>query len=251
MKNNILTWAWKNKTSILIILLIIYALLSTKSCMNNKNQLSELEEGIKDRDAKITYWMDKEGKEHARANEVQASKEAIEILFKGKLDSLSKELEIQKKQITQFIEIVKTTNGEFKSKIDTIYKPIIIKDEQGRDSIVRVIDYLGTAYKDEWLDFRAKIRDNNFEAEYSIKDSLTIVGFWKKKGLLGLGKKDYFLDISSANPNTHISNVKNFKVTSSNERKYGVGVIGGYGFSLKKEVTLQPFIGVGLFYRLL
>jgi hypothetical protein len=77
------------------------------------------------------------------------------------------------------------------------------------------------------------------------------VGYWKRKGFLHLGRKDYFLDISSENPNTYIDNIKDFKITSDKPRRIGLGFIGGYGIDIGNKFQFRPYIGIGVYYRLL
>lgn len=240
-------WFMRHRGLIMLLVVGVYAIFATKSCRSKVIENNILVEAIKDKEAKIFYYKDQSGKEHARANQVTASKKQIEYLFRGKLDSISKELDIKSKQITDYIQISNSTGGNFSSKIDTFYKTSYIP-VKGKDSIVKTIDYLGTKYNDTWLDFKAKIKNGTFDAEYTIKDSLDIVSYWKRTGFLGLGRKDYFIDISSKNPNTKIQNAKNFKISTQKDNKIGFGLIGGYGIDVK-TFRPAPFIGVGVYYK--
>jgi hypothetical protein len=248
-------WIMRNRAMLMLIVVVLYALFATKGCINNQQRASELTEAIKDKEAKITYWTDKAGKEHAVAHQVQGSLETVKTIYQGKLDSITKELGIKEKQITEYIEIAKTTAGKFHTKVDTFYTYIKVPvpgDSLNKDSmLVKIQDYLKASYKDKWLTFEGKIKDGNFDAKYSIHDSLRIVGYWKRKGFLHLGRKDYFLDISSENPNTYIDNIKDFKITSDKPRRIGLGFIGGYGIDIGNKFQFRPYIGIGVYYRLL
>ena len=57
-------WIMKNRAMIILIIVILYALFATKSCLNQLNKKIDLIEAIKDKESKITYWIDKAGKEH-------------------------------------------------------------------------------------------------------------------------------------------------------------------------------------------
>lgn len=242
-------WFMRHRGLIMLIVVGLYAIYATKSCRHQVIENNTLIEAIKDKEAKIVYYKDQTGKEHARVNQVTASKKQIEFLFKGKLDSVSKELNIKSKQITDYIQVINSTAGKFTSKVDTFFTPGVVVKIQGKDSIVKTIDYLGTNYKDAWLDFKAKIKNGTFEGQYTIKDSLELVSYWKRTGFLGLGKKDYFIDISSKNPNSKIQNAKNFKIQSPKDNKIGIGIIGGFGLDVK-DFRPSPFIGVGVYYKI-
>jgi hypothetical protein len=238
----ILTWISDNRLLLVIALFILVLLTAVRGCIKEKQNANQLSEAIKDRDAKVSYWKDENGKLHAQVQQVQASKDQIEVLYKNKLDSVSHELNIKPKQITDYTEVTKKTSGNFTTKVDTVWKIETVKGDS-----IKVVEYVGMNYTDKWIDFHGKLKDNSFTASYSIKDSISIVGYWKRTGFLGLGKKDYVVDISSANPNTSITNAKNFKVTSSVTTPIGVGFIGGYGWNGQK---FSPFIGVGLYYKI-
>ncbi|MEO6303066.1 MAG: DUF6549 family protein [Bacteroidia bacterium] len=259
-------WIMKNRAMIIFIVVCLYALFATKSCMQNKEKATQLSTAIQSKNDTITYWKDKTDIEHAKASSVVASLDNMKAIYQSKIDSITKKLNIKEKQITDFVGVSTETKGKFKSKVDTIflerepeyfdssyYDGIDIagpNDLPAIDTVTPKIDYLESKYIDKWLTFHAKIKNGTLTGDYNLKDSITILGYWKKSGFLNLGRKNYFIDVSSSNPNTHIENVSNFHITSEPKRKIGLGFIGGYGVGLK-TIKLEPFLGIGLFYKLL
>lgn len=213
---------------------------SIRSCYKLSQSKNDLTQAIKSKDAEIKHWKDENGKVHAVINKVQGSIATMKALHDLQLKQIQSELNIKPKQITQVITVGSTNTGIVQTKVDTVYKYL--------NDTIKIPDYLTTKYAEKWIQFHAKMKDGLMAAEYSMKDSLQIVGYWKHKGFLKLGSKDYFIDVSSFNPNVTITNLKNFHVTSK-PSNVGIGIIGGYGVGLKNP-ELSPFIGVGVFYRL-
>lgn len=246
--SNTLAWVNKNKLFLLIITLAAMSFFGIKGCVKQKNENNNYANLFKNKDAQIGYWKSKDSVEHAVLIQTILTGNQAQIVFKSKLDSISNVLKIKNKQITEYISIIEKTKGEVNSKVDTVYKTTTITIK-GKDSIIHTVDYLTTNFKDHWLELTAKISNGNFNAQYTLTDSLTIVGFWKKKNFFS--KKNYYIDISSSNPNAHILNTQNLKITSSPEHKIGLGVFGGYGLGISNSgVKPQVMVGVGVYYKL-
>ena len=246
------SWVYRNKVNLLIAGLILYALFATKGCLNNKAERNSMAEAVKDKDAKITYWKDKAGIEHEISSQINGDLKTIKLLYQNKLDSITKSLKIKEKQVTDYIEIVKETKGKIHSRIDSFVETSV-KEIPGKDNYIIQTKYIGTDYNDKWITFNAKIKNGAFDAIYTTRDSITLIGYWAKTGFLHLGKKEYYLDINSANPNSNLLNQKNFKVTDIKQNKVGIGIISGYGANLSnvsKGLKFAPFIGIGVFYKI-
>lgn len=248
--NSATEWLKQNKLLVLVIVFAAIAFFSIRGCVQSKSEKHAFEDAIAARDSKIDFWKSSDSISHAKAKTVMADKEALDILYKSQMDSISKVLGIKNKQISEYTQIIQIISGKINAPVEPIYKDSLIYIN-GKDSLIKVYDFSGIVFKDKWIDLKATIKKGIFDADYKVKDSLNIVGYWKKTGFLNLGKKEYYLDISSSNPNATIENVKNFRVTSAPQNKFGIGVIGGYGVNLSAPLSKPtPFVGIGVFYKL-
>ncbi len=236
----------KYKNIIINILIALWLVFTVRSCMSIKDSRQSLRENLKSLNDSAVYYKDKYGKEHARVNQVELSKKDASILFGKEIERITSELKIKEKQIKYYTSIKKETEGTFESKLDTVWKDSLVYKD-GEKVLVPYIEYVGTTYKDKWLDFKGKFTDSSFKANYSISDSLTIVSYWKRKGFLSLGKKELYLDISSSNPNTKIINIDNFKISEEKVKRFGIGPQAGFQFS---NGSFNPYIGIGIHYSL-
>lgn len=244
-------WLMKNRALIMFVVVALYALFMTKSCMNEKTQNQNLIEALKNENQKVTYWKDKNGVEHAKVIEIQLTHEQMDALHQGKLDSMANLLKIKEKQITQYIAITTSTHGQFSTPVDTVYESDTVYLPS--DTVKPVITHnpiLKMNYKDGWLDFKGDIHKGRFYGEYTMKDSLTFVTYYKNTGFLGLGRRVHYLDVKSDNPNTTILNAKDYKFVEPKDKHVGFGIIGGYGVSVDTKIRLAPYVRVGLFYRI-
>lgn len=249
-------WLMKNRATVMLIVVSLYALFMTKTCMHERSENKNLIEAIKLESQKVTYWKDATGKEHAKVTQIQLSHEQMNALHKGRLDSMAKLLGIKQKQITQLITIGTSTKGKINSPIDTTFDEELVitpspNDSTKHDTVIkRVPTYLIKPYNDKWLTFEGFMRKGMFYADYTLRDSLTLITSYKNRGLLGLGRRDFYIDIAADNPNTTITNAKGYKLDGIKERKIGFGFMGGYGISLGLgPPKISPFIGAGIFYK--
>lgn len=139
-----------------------------KSC-NTKKTIETVADLGKD---STWYWKDAYNKEHARAE----SKVAEAIFLRNDLKHLSNELKIKEKQIRSFKKANTTTEGTVVIKSDTFYKDNYVYIDRKGDTIF-----------------------------FSIKDTFQIVDYWKRTWFLG--KKKYYVDISSSNPYTKVNSI--------------------------------------------
>jgi hypothetical protein len=245
---------WKNhKKNIIIIVLALLLLFVLRSYLKEIGNNKNYKELIKTQNQTVKQYKDENGSLHSQIKIFQTRKENMELFYGKQIDSLAAILNIKQKQLTDVLIIAKKTDGKFKVKIDTI----IVKRT---DTVVEGSDFdftfaLDTTYNveyaDKWIDFRGKYStvEEKFTGEYKTYDSLTFVTFYKRKGFLNLGKKEWYLDVSSANPNSVITNVKNFKIVDERVKRIGIGPY--IGVSVGDNLKLKPQVGVGLHYSLI
>jgi hypothetical protein len=155
-------------------------------------------------------WKDKSGLWHNKTETAVVTKDNLENIkelqdIASEINGLKKNL----KNLESYINVNSSTTIEstIKIKDTTIYN---IKDS----SVTKLKHF---TYKDKWQRDSVAIIGDSARFFHESNDSLAIVGFWERKWFLG--KKTYFTEIKSYNPNTKINYQRSIKV---NKRKKGL-----------------------------
>lgn len=146
-------------------------------------------------------FKDEAGKWRNRAENAEVTLDNLKDL--KELKRLSSEFEGVKKSLKNlenYISVSSTTNIEqtIKLKDSIVYK----------DSVAYNLPSF--TYNDQWTIVSGVIDSGDVKLKVSNKDSLEVVQYWDRKWFLG--KKKYFTEIKSHNPNTKIDYQKNIKV---------------------------------------
>ncbi len=121
------------------------------------------------------------------------------------LQNLPKEFEGLKKSIKNLENYMSVNSST------TITKTIKVKDTiiyNAKDSSKTFVKHF--AYKDKWQRDSVAIVGDSARFFHSNRDSLAVVGYWDRTWFLG--KKSYFTEIKSYNPNTKIDYQRSIKV---------------------------------------
>jgi hypothetical protein len=87
--------------------------------------------------------------------------------------------------------------------------------------------------------------DGVMSAKIGVNVDLDLYGAYKKKD-----KVPSFI-ITTTNPYVTINSLKSIKFDTPKPKRFGIGLIGGYGINIQGNVKAQPFIGLGLSYSIL
>ena len=199
-----------NKTTfeiITLIIVIIFLLLLFKHLTKLYNDRDDYKSMYESSLKENKVWKDETNHWRNRSENIEITKENLDQL--KDLQNLSKEFEGVKKNLKNlenYIEVSSTTN---------IHKTVKIKDT--------TIYINNIAHKEQYFDYKDKydtitcIIDSG-KATFDIKSSTSLeeVQYWDRKWFLG--KKKYFTEIKSLNPNTKIIRQKDIKV----KRKKGL-----------------------------
>lgn len=101
--------------------------------------------------------------------------------------------------------------------------------------------------KNKWYNGRIIAKRDSTNLDIKIENSYTIVigqeGKWYKK-------KTPFVEVTNENPYTKTKTLRTYQVDNKiKPKRIGIGIIGGYGFSI--GIKLSPIIGIGLSYNLI
>lgn len=240
------TFLWSIRNYIMIGTLVIALFFALKSYIAKRSEVKDLQNTVLNLNQTINVYKDAQGRTHAELLQVQVDKATAEAALQGKIDSLAKEINVKPKQIQSVITVGTQTTGTITSPLT----PVVPTPTPGQitvpiapqDSIYAV------NYKDAWMDFNGKIAQGQLTATYKTRDSLNIVGYWKSKGFLGLGGKDYHLNIYSFNPNTVITSATNFSIKSPDNKRFGIGPSVAATW---QDGKFKPVIGIGVQYNLI
>lgn len=196
-----------------LFLFITLWMLLGKSCTDTKRQyIIDTTRSLLDKNIdSVKYYKDIYGKEHAKNEKLILDKEYLS----EELSQVSSELDIKKKQIQSITSITSTSKGN-----------VIIHDT-------------ATEYRDSFI-YIAKKGDTIY---FELKDTLQIVDYWKRTWFLG--KKKYYVDVSSTNPYMTINKIAAREIKIKTPRVI-LGPSLNYNFLHK---TITPGISI-LYYPL-
>jgi hypothetical protein len=171
---------------------------------------------------------------------IKAEQEIItqkELIKQGELSK--KELKVL--NIKQANEISK-----LKFQIDTLLKDVdhsgqivIVHDTITKEPKNAMLLPFAFGKSDEWLDLKGRF-DENGKLGIALKMNIAvdvISGYEKKT-------KTPTVNVLSDNPYLNTIAIRSYKTDTPKPKKFGLGVIGGYGIATKTG-TFSPFVGVG------
>lgn len=224
-----------HKTLGLIAILIILILIGVfaKKCDGNKVVVT----GPLD---SVIYWKDKYNNEVAslKGYEAQFAYEEKKLL-----DSIAKVHNSKVKYIKEYL----TVTEEGKTVIVTKDKPVITYVDSGKGKEIKnVFQMFENPYyiAEATIDLTGK--DSSKLALQTV-DTLSVV--WKevKEGNIFHRKTFLQLDVTNKNPYNQITGLQAYRVALPKPKKFGVGIVAGYGFS--DGITPRVFIGAGISYN--
>lgn len=198
------------------------------------------------KDETVKKYMDDNNDMHDKIQTMTVDRTAFINANKKFVDSIAKLNRVKPKNITSITTVSESTSDSFSAAIDTpeitIADPNISKPGKGDSIKVRTANF-----KDKSLVFKEYIGKDSIFGKYTYTDSLIYVGSQKRSGFLGMGKMKTFLDVSSNNPNTVITNAKSVQLVKVKDYKWTVGPYIGYGYD---GLRWSPSVGISLQYSL-
>lgn len=162
----------------------------------------------------------------------QSERKMSEQLFAKELESISRELSINKKNIKEMI------NLNYKIQNSGSTNTVVI-----RDTINNTPDKYQFSWSDSFLVVSGTSSFDSTYLDYSYSDSIRMAGFIKKNGLLGLGKKDYLIDVRLGNQKAKVTHLQKVEFDKPVQSKYSLGV--GVGYYYIPQLN-KPYFGVGI-----
>lgn len=204
---------------IIVALTLACAVLAGK-CTNLQDQATSYEGLYRLQTQKSKVWKTESGKWRNKAEAASVSSGTLKDLVNNnnaEFKNLHKRFEGLNKKLNNLSSAVTTssvTNTTFNARLtDTVYVNIVNRDT------VRM-----PAKKFEWADtsgfnkFNGIIVDDKITGSFESIDSLETVTYWERKW--ALGKKRYFTEIESKNPNTKVVYNKSVVVKPRRRRRF-------------------------------
>jgi len=232
-----------------VITTILFIIENTKSNnLKKDNEILSLE--LNKIDNKLQTFVDENGFYRAKAESAESDLKTLKVVYENELDRLTQEFSnINKnyKNLNGLYRTSLTTIGELRLKLDSVNSTNdTTYNNDGTINNVRISRNFG--YNDDWIDVNGKYVFNTVDSNnddiyfnYNVKDSLTLVSYYKRDNLFG--KRYLYVEGISHNPNTKIVNLSEIKISNHKEPKISIGFQGGYGLT---ENGFGWYVGVGI-----
>jgi hypothetical protein len=241
----------KHKNIIITILFVIAILYGYEKYKNYliSNKYSQLELEYNKLDNNFRMTQDKEGFYRGIAESAETNITILKKVYEEELKELRKEftnLTRNYNNLRGLFTLSTRTVNEISVKLDSLREEKYYYDLAGN---VRNIKYSRNfTYSDKWSDFTGNIETNTVLVDldkitfnYSIKDSLTFVSYYKKDKVFG--KKQLFIEGKSYNPHTMITGIREVNINNTYIPKWSVGLQSGYGFT---QHGMGWYLGLGV-----
>ena len=172
------------------------------------NQVGEIKGHMNDT---AVHYRDMYNREHAEKLLIQGNAAQIELFYKQREDSLAKVLKIARRQIQGMYGARTVVSGSFTTAVDEI--PTFKVDEAGNGGSPVVTDITSIRhfeYQDSFLMEEGWVSDSSAMVNYRVLVPVTITSYWKRSWWLG--RKKYYVDGYSDNPNVRISGLEGVQI---------------------------------------
>lgn len=193
--------------SILIVALIFLTggAMIVKKCgaQKEKKQVTQIAQIKKD---STEHYRDLWNTEHAKRLVIQGDAKTLNVFYADKFDSICKRLRIKEKQLKDISEVVAQSKGTFVTPLQS-YTVTPTDTPTGLP-----IGWTGKTFnwQDSFLHETGFIDSSNIYVTYSMNLPITITNYWKRRWFLG--KKRYYIDGYSDNPNVTIQGLTGIKI---------------------------------------
>lgn len=185
IKNN-----WKT-IIVLVVSLILFFLIKETLALRAKNKtlVNQIEYNQDSTAKELKKWKDENGNLHSTVKTLEVENEQIGLYTK----ELEKTLHIKSKQLKNASKVKIVT----KIEKEVVHDTLLVQADSTVDEAY--------SYKDNYLSATYFRKGDKRFIKASMKDTLTQATYWKRKGFLGLGGKEFFSDFSNVNPNSQVT----------------------------------------------
>lgn len=230
----------------ILILLLLLAVMALGAIMflNNRNSISKNQyDALND---SISSFRDKEGKHnaHVQVLEFQRAKDLIKLQTNDStIKWLQKTMKEFKGEVRAAIVIgIQTASqGSHTTHVlpgDTVYS----------GDTVKLYPRYVSKWSNKWEVGEILATKDSTTHKIKINNELEIVTGYKKDRWIFFNSPELNVNIKNLNPNTITQEVKSFSVKNEDSR-FGLG--GSVGVTLHSDLSIRPYLGVGINYTLI
>jgi hypothetical protein len=219
----------KKSTIFKVVLVIVAGLLLCfliNDYFKTKKNYSDIKKVIAEKNQLVKKISDN----NLQLNDRIASKDAAEIVYKEKLDSLSRQLKIKPKSIIQTIEVDSKIDAEISAKTDTFTNPT-----------TKTIDSLSFSYSDKWINIQGIVKKEGTDLNIKGNDSLYITRYRKGNNTV--------VDIRNTNKYIKLSGASTLSIEDPKLPLIQVKPYVGVGYDPVHKI-IGPSIGIGINFNI-
>lgn len=150
----------------------------------------------------VRYYRDLWNTEHASKEQIQGEKKVLDIFYKQKFDSIAKRLGVKEKQLSELKELYLSASGKVVTKVDSI--PVYVGD-------TGAVQYMQCFnWHDSFTVIDGCVYEGVATLNYNISVPVTVSSIWRRRWFLG--RKRYYVDAYSTNPNIKILGMQGIKI---------------------------------------
>lgn len=213
----------KHLTTVLAIAAIVIAIIATKRCMDKKVVIKQAAELITPDADTATHWQDDNGQQHAKEVAHIVSLEAALTAKDKEIQRLADKLHLRTAQIKDMLEVMARDSGHVTVRVDTFI------DSSRKDVAGNPIKVQRFGYKDTWAEIDGQISEGIADIDYSVSVPINVTTYWKRRWFLG--RKTYYVDGTSSNPNVSITGINKVMIKDRMPGRFGIGPYVGIDIS--------------------
>lgn len=219
--------------SIAVFTLLFIGAIAIKSCLDKQTTVKQVKSLVTGKIDTVTQWVDADSQKHTKNEVYVVSLEAALAAKDGRIQQLKDKLHLRDNQIKDMIEVMSSSSG-------TISTPVFVYiDSTRHDSAGNPLRVQQFNYADEWIQEAGEISNGIADIDYTVKVPIELTTYWRRKWFLG--KKKYYIDGTSKNPNVTINGLHEVMIRQRIPGRFGIGpyigVDGGGKFSAGVALT--------------
>lgn len=220
--------------SVIIILVLGFLVYLVIRVNSQSNEIANYKLLLDTSNNKVKYLTTSLNNQAAELSQTQSSKKILQQVFSKQLDSVSKILNIKKKDITGVTTITTSTSQDIKTSVttskDTSHLPGLKPD-----TTKKIYSF---NYNDDFLNLSGILKSpfDTVAIKYHNTDKLSLV----QRNI----KDKIIIDAFSLNPHTSVTGMTSFNVSLPKVKHWGVGVAGGVTIDKNFKPALGATIGI-------
>ena len=230
----------QKQSNILIIILLLLVGFFGYQYYNTSQDLQEQVTLTEAANAKMETWRGKDGLNRAKIQALE-TRNSEAFLKMATNDSSILALQYAVKGMERYLrDQGSVTNFSTETGISTSSETEVIPN----DTLPEFPSYRSEFDLDGWVYGSTLATKDSTHLDLRVKNSYTLTVGVEPQGFLGMGKGKAFAEVKNLNPYSETTDLRTYQVTVPKQKKFGVGIIAGYGVGGSLAPSL--IVGVGV-----